>query len=100
MFYYLPRFQISHTMKMFAILCLVALAVAEPTVHFEERFDSGGKCFQLITSLNQLCLQLLPRVIIVDTCSISDTSESSPNYRYFATFNLILNDGITCLKLF
>jgi len=28
-------------MKMFAILCLVALAVAEPTVHFEERFDSG-----------------------------------------------------------
>jgi len=26
---------------MFAILCLVALAVAEPTVHFEERFDSG-----------------------------------------------------------
>merc|ERR1712121_125998 len=33
--------KISHTMKMFAILCLVAVAVAEPSVHFEERFDSG-----------------------------------------------------------
>merc|ERR1712142_496650 len=29
------------TMKLFAILGLVALAVAEPTVYFQERFDSG-----------------------------------------------------------